>query len=64
MGMPPAAALGAVTIDAARALRIDDRTGSLAPGRSADLFAVRGSPLADISAVREPVYVMARGHSL
>jgi len=38
--LPAAAALRAATLDAARALNLDDRIGSIAPGKRADLVAV------------------------
>ena len=47
-GLSPAAALRAATLDAARALRIDAETGSIEPGKSADLVILEADPLADI----------------
>jgi imidazolonepropionase-like amidohydrolase len=44
-GLAAAAALRALTIDAARLLRVDDRIGSLAPGKAADLALFDGDPL-------------------
>ena len=38
--LPAAAALKMATLDAARALNLDDRIGSIAPGKRADLVAV------------------------
>lgn len=43
-GLPPADALSALTIGAARILGIDDRVGSLAPGKDADLALFDGDP--------------------
>jgi imidazolonepropionase-like amidohydrolase len=43
-GMPEEAALRAVTIDAARIAGIDDRVGSLEPGKDADILILRGHP--------------------
>ena len=44
-------ALEAITIDAARILGVDDRVGSLAPGKDADLVLFDGDPLETISHV-------------
>ncbi len=43
-GLPRVAALEALTIQAARILGIDDRVGSLAPGKDADLVLFDGDP--------------------
>jgi imidazolonepropionase-like amidohydrolase len=50
-GMPEMDALVAATLNGARALRVDDRTGSLVPGKASDFIALQGDPLADISAL-------------
>jgi imidazolonepropionase-like amidohydrolase len=46
---------------AAESLHMSDRIGSLAPGMEADLVAVDGNPLDDITAVRRVVFVMKHG---
>lgn len=51
--------LGAITSGPARVLGVDDRVGSLAPGRDADLVVLNGDPLAVISRV-DRVYVGGR----
>ena len=51
-GMTPAAALRAATADAARVLGRAADLGRIAPGFTADLVAVDGDPLADVSALR------------
>jgi hypothetical protein len=48
-GIAPAKALQAATLDAARALRIDAETGSIEPGKAADLVILERDPLADIA---------------
>jgi imidazolonepropionase-like amidohydrolase len=47
-GMTPMQAIQSATSEAARALRMEGKVGSLAPGAFGDLIAVRGDPLIDI----------------
>ena len=47
-GMTPMAAIRSATSVAARLMGWEDRVGALAPGRYADLIAVRGDPLRDV----------------
>lgn len=47
---------------AATALGLGSTTGTIAPGYEADLVAVKGNPLDDITAVRNVVFVMKSGH--
>lgn len=60
-GMPPLEAIQCATLNAARLLRIDDRLGTLEPQKIADVVAVEGDPLADISVMRKVVFVMKEG---
>jgi imidazolonepropionase-like amidohydrolase len=46
---------------AAESLRMADQIGSIAPGLDADIIAVVGDPLQDITAVRRVVFVMKGG---
>ncbi len=62
-GIPPAGALRAGTINGARALKLDDDLGSLAPGKWADLFVIRGNPLDDIRNTRDVELVMREGRA-
>lgn len=50
-GMSAEDALMAVTLDAASALGVDERVGSLAPGKDADLVVLNGAPLSPTSSV-------------
>jgi len=63
--LPAAAALKAATLDAARALNLDDRIGSIVPGKRADLVAVDLHALSS-QPVFDPashlVYVAGREH--
>jgi imidazolonepropionase-like amidohydrolase len=60
-GATPLQALRAMTSIAARACRVDDRKGRVAPGYDADLFAVQGNPLEDILALTRPAAVFRLG---
>jgi len=60
-GQDPMAALVSANSLAAEALRIQDRAGSIAPGLDADIIALDGDPLKDITAVRRVVFVMKGG---
>ena len=45
----------------AEALGMTDQIGSIAPGLQADIIALDGDPLKDITAVRRVVFVMKGG---
>jgi len=60
-GMTPMQAIQAGTRVAAEALRWDDRLGTLEPGKLADLVAVPGDPLRDISELERVSFVMLGG---
>ena len=60
-GMTAKDALVAATKGGAALLGIDDRTGTLDVGKSADLIAVDGDPQADARAVRSVSFVMVQG---
>jgi imidazolonepropionase-like amidohydrolase len=61
-GMPAAAALQAATVRAAELLHERGKgLGSIAPGNYADVVAVPGDPLADISLMRKVSFVMKDG---
>lgn len=60
-GQPAMDAIVAATSLNAAALGLQARIGSLAPGREADLIAVDGDPLADITALSRVVFVMKGG---
>jgi imidazolonepropionase-like amidohydrolase len=61
LGMPPAQALLSGTREAAKLLGVDAEVGTLEPGKFADVVAVRGNPLTDISTTEKPVFVMKHG---
>lgn len=60
-GMTPAAVLQADTINGAKLLGWGGQIGELKPGYFADVIAVRGNPLEDISAVTRVRFVMKGG---
>ena len=60
-GMSPREVLISATTGAADLLGIPNEVGSLEPGKSADLIALDGDPIADITAVTRVRYVMTRG---
>jgi imidazolonepropionase-like amidohydrolase len=62
LGMPPDRALNAVTSVAADACGLHGLKGRLAPGADADLIAISGDPLKEISAVHNVVAVYRDGH--
>jgi imidazolonepropionase-like amidohydrolase len=49
LGVPPVEALRAITSVAAQACRLGDHKGRIAPGFDADLLAVAGDPLTDLT---------------
>ena len=60
-GMSPRDALIAATRGGADLIGLASETGTLDPGKSADLIAVEGDPLTDPAAVTRVRYVMAQG---
>ncbi len=60
-GIPNAAALRAGTINAARALGVDGRLGTVEQGKYADLLIVRGDPLTEITDTRNGHVVIRAG---
>src|SRR6185436_3429570 len=60
-GMPAAAAIEAATVNAAELLGLAGEVGTIERGKSADLIAVAGDPLADVKVLKRVAFVMARG---
>jgi imidazolonepropionase-like amidohydrolase len=60
-GMPPMKAIQSATLEASKLLRVDDKLGTLEATMIADIVAVDGNPLDDISKMRNVVFVMKDG---
>jgi imidazolonepropionase-like amidohydrolase len=60
-GLTPAQALMAGTASGADLLGLADQIGTLAPGKSADIVAVPGNPLVDMTATEHVAFVMKEG---
>ncbi|HKM83070.1 MAG TPA: amidohydrolase family protein [Candidatus Acidoferrum sp.] len=60
-GMSPLAAIGAGTVNGAKLLGWQDKIGVLKPGYAADIVAVPGNPLDDITALQKVSFVMKSG---
>lgn len=60
-GMQPIDALRAATLNAAELLGWKDKVGEIAPGHYADLIAVAGDPLADVTVLQHVKFVMKGG---
>ena len=60
-GMPPVEALKAATVNAADLLGLASEVGTIEAGKSADIIAVTGDPLEDVTVLKQVEFVMARG---
>ncbi len=61
LGMTPLAAIQSGTINAADLMGWTDKTGSLDPGKWADIIAVDGNPLQDVKLFQDVKFVMKSG---
>lgn len=60
-GMTPSQALVAATVNAADLLGLSAEVGTLEPGKRADLIAVSGDPIADVTVLKRVSFVMKDG---
>ena len=56
--------LAGITINAARLCRVDDKTGSITEGKAADMVALDGNPLEDVSALKRVKAVFQDGKKI
>lgn len=60
-GMTPMTAIAAATVNAADLLGLASEIGTLEPGKAADIIAVPGDPLADVTVLKKVGFVMKGG---
>lgn len=60
-GMTPLEAIQSATVVAAAHLQVANEAGRIAPGMPADIIAVDGDPLADVTVLEDMDFVMRRG---
>jgi len=61
LGLTPLQSIQAATINAADLLGWSDRIGAVEPGKWADLIAVDGDPLQDVTVLEKVKFVMKGG---
>ncbi|MEM5552361.1 amidohydrolase family protein [Pseudoalteromonas neustonica] len=60
-GMSPLQAIQSATINSAKLLKVEDQLGQLKVGFAADIIAVKGNPLNDVSLLENVSFVMKAG---
>ena len=60
-GMPEIETIKSATIDTAKLLDIENELGSIDVGKIADIIAVKGDPITDISIMKNISFVMKEG---
>jgi imidazolonepropionase-like amidohydrolase len=60
-GMTPTTAIAAATVGAAKLLGLEGEIGALRPGMAADIIAVDGDPLRDVTVLKSVPFVMKGG---
>jgi imidazolonepropionase-like amidohydrolase len=61
-GMTPAEAIAAATVNGAELLGLSSEIGTIEAGKRADLIAVSGDPLSDVTVLKHMAFVMRDGH--
>jgi imidazolonepropionase-like amidohydrolase len=64
LGLTPLQAIQAATINDADLLGWSDKVGTLEPGKWADVVAVDGDPLADVTTLERVKFVMKGGETI
>lgn len=59
VGLSPLEAIFAATTNSAKLCGLESETGSIAPGKAADLLVVDGDPLSDIKLLQDPCRIQA-----
>ncbi|MEI9971200.1 MAG: amidohydrolase family protein [Ignavibacteriota bacterium] len=59
--MTPLEAIQCATIGSARAMNLDRDSGTIEPGKRADMILVEGNPLANVADLRRVARVVANG---
>ncbi len=60
-GMTPMQAIQSATLEASKLLKVDDRLGTLEATKIADIIAVKGDPIDNISLMKKVAFVMKEG---
>jgi imidazolonepropionase-like amidohydrolase len=60
-GFPPVEAIRIMSLNGAKILGVDDRLGSIAAGKLADLLVIKGNPIATPSDIRNVTIVFKDG---
>ena len=64
-GMTPSQAVTAGTLNAAKSIAVDDRLGTVEPGKYADLLVLKRDPIDDITAIQTSLErIMFKGRFL
>jgi imidazolonepropionase-like amidohydrolase len=61
LGLTPMQSIQSATVNAADLLGWSDRVGAIEPGRFADIIAVNGDPVADVTVLEHVAFVMKGG---
>ena len=60
-GMTPMQAIQSATLNASKLLKVEDRLGTIEAGKLADIVAVKGDPIENISLMKKITFVMKEG---